>query len=952
MNRTSTGASDAEEGIGFHVSARTIAVLVLTLAAGVVACRVFDADRAPTAALKVVGATLAVGMLPGMLATLLWQPRPRISVLELMGWGIGISFSLAHLLTILAVSAHLDGAVILGVLLIGATLMAGVVIRRSSCTIVVSLDELIVLALLVVLGWSLYMVGAPVDNTEDQIHASIARRLSQLASPRFDNLYAVPGIVYTYPFPGTHYFIGLIARLGDIDALFVYHKLRFFWGSTALLMLYLMARVVFGTRAIACACVMTAVVLVCSGIFAMGFPSGWGQLVPYSHASDIAMTVLLPSLLVLVFSYLQADTRREQVFFFGAAGLLTLMLTMVHIREIVQLAAYLGCFVVVTAVSRAFRVHLRRAIAMLGLVLAVAALYATWQATMVPLVDDIVGSQRAELLSIAASNSARTLLLAPPTAVLGDYVQKSDQVFRDLLPFFLFTGPAVVLLFRRRPLVWLISSSILAYLIVMSVPLLALSYIYLTYFEILHIPVRNVFFFVCMFAGAPFYVAVVAMMRIDRTRLSPLVMGTAAGALGLLTALVLNQSHTGFFAPLIAAYGLTFVFIWATPLALTFEWRTVVVALVSTLALAALWPDHAPVPRSEQVAVRWKSELPDDRRRALEQQFSLVAAERKADDPVGSNTWDYRVTDLSIANIKALVTDAEAADTHFIDRSTYTVLSQPPLGDHLRLGMEYVRWVQYPGQWLLVVTAVLVWALGLLVPALLASSRGVRAIATLDAATREPFYRHAVPYALFIIPFVLWSARPTLSPLVTALNQPAGLADTPKAMLAQLPCLTLPRMQARFTEHLFDGDRVMLPERTICPPDAAVVEWMQTQVPIEAVFAIDRWDPYPPSMFTPQQEVVFPTLDAAFVNEDRLFSTYYRFFYERMRQYRVQPFFNAVETPSERQAFIKGIGVTHVLVGPAHYDELRPVLDRLPGQFTLRYDHARWAVYEVTGNAD
>ena len=29
----------------------------------------------------------------------------------------------------------------------------------------------------------------------------------------------------------------------------------------------------------------------------------------------------------------------------------------------------------------------------------------------------------------------------------------------------------------------------------------------------------------------------------------------------------------------------------------------------------------------------------------------------------------------------------------------------------------------------------------------------------------------------------------------------------------------------------------------------------------------------------------------------------------------------------------------------------RPVLDRLPGQFTLRYDHARWAVYEVTGNA-
>jgi hypothetical protein len=54
-----------------------------------------------------------------------------------------------------------------------------------------------------------------------------------------------------------------------------------------------------------------------------------------------------------------------------------------------------------------------------------------------------------------------------------------------------------------------------------------------------------------------------------------------------------------------------------------------------------------------------------------------------------------------------------------------------------------------------------------------------------------------------------------------------------------------------------------------------------------------------------------------------------------------------METPTERAAFVKALGVTHVLVGPAHYGELRPVLDGLPEQFSLKYDHAQWAVYEA-----
>ncbi len=183
--------------------------------------------------------------------------------------------------------------------------------------------------------------------------------------------------------------------------------------------------------------------------------------------------------------------------------------------------------------------------------------------------------------------------------------------------------------------------------------------------------------------------------------------------------------------------------------------------------------------------------------------------------------------------------------------------------DHQFLGVEYVAWLQFPGMLLLVVTAVLVWAVAFIVPAALATSRASSAIASLDRALNAPFYRFALPYALFIIPFALWSARPMLSPLGMAPMPPAGRADTPDTLITQISCVTTPRMPARFAE-----EEIILPERTTCPPNRDVIEWVRTQVPVEAVFAVDRWTPYPPQLFMPQQAVVFPTLDASFIRED------------------------------------------------------------------------------------
>jgi hypothetical protein len=375
--------------------------------------------------------------------------------------------------------------------------------------------------------------------------------------------------------------------------------------------------------------------------------------------------------------------------------------------------------------------------------------------------------------------------------------------------------------------------------------------------------------------------------------------------------------------------------------------RGAIVVLAALSALAALWPDHSPVGRTASVNVRWTAGLPEASRTALERRFGLTSGERTSSWSDEVNVWGYQLTDLSQANVRELVRHPDAVDTNDIDRATYTVPPQAPRTDHQFLGVENVTWLQYPGMLFLVATAVLVWAIAVLLPASLATHRGSIATAPLRIALNEPFYKFALPFALFVVPFALWSVRPTLSPLALTPMPPAGPADTPRALFAQTRCVTTPRMPARFAE-----EEVVLPERMVCPVDPAVIEWVQSHLPVEAVFAVDRWTSYPPQVFMPQQAVVFPTLDASFIREDALFPDYYRVFAERVRRYRAQPFFNSVETAAERAAFVEALGVTHVLVSPVHYGELRPVLDGLPDQFVLRYDHAQWAVYEATRNGN
>jgi hypothetical protein len=855
-------------------------------------------------------------------------------LLETVGFGVAISFGVVQLLTMLAISAHLSPTVIMVMLAVGCAIIVAAIFVRGAQKVVVPVDELILSAMLIALGALLYRLGSPVEWFEDQVHVAIVRRLSALTSPRLDSIYFAPGIVYTYPFPGTHYFMALVARVGDLDPLFVYQKLRLFWSPAALLMLYLLARAAFGSVAFACGTAMTAVALVFNGQFGLvpGFPSGWGQLMPFSHASDVAMTVLLPSLLVVTCGYLLATSRREQAFFLTATVSLVVMLTIVHIREIVQLAVYLGCFLIVTMAIRQCRPYMARTAMLLGLVVAAASTYVAWQGQVAVLLSEVVANQRDRLVGIATASSLRSLLLTPASALLNEFVLNSEQTFLGLTPLFLFAGPAVLLLFRRQPIVWLIVVSTAVYLMVMHVPLLAVPYIYLTYFEVLFTPVRNVIFFVYLFAGALVYATVIATSRVDRTRLLTIAAGVVAGGLALLVTLSINQTASGFVLPVILGYALAVGMSW-TNLRWGRNALSAIAAVVVAIGLIALWPQRDPARRVTQVAVRWSANLADEARMALEKQFSLTSGEPNSNRTADVNVWNYELTNAARDNLRALVTHPQVIDTGGIERDTLTALPQPPSRDDPYLAVQRIPFVQFPGAVLFVAAALFAWGIGFVAPAVLASSRGQRVVGEFESLQAVPFHKRLIPFACFMVPFAIWSTRPTLSPWAGA---PAGL-----------PCLKTDARPAPFSEDLLNGDAVLLPERTSCPPDPRVTDWIRTHVPVEAVFAIDRWNPYLPSVFIPQQVVVYPQVAQTFENEEQLFGPYYAVYNQRIRESRVQPFFNSVETTAQRSAFIDRLGVTHVLVDPAYYREMRQVLDQLPGQYALRFSEAEWAVYEV-----
>jgi len=82
--------------------------------------------------------------------------------------------------------------------------------------------------------------------------------------------------------------------------------------------------------------------------------------------------------------------------------------------------------------------------------------------------------------------------------------------------------------------------------------------------------------------------------------------------------------------------------------------------------------------RPAYVHVRWAPDVDEAARAGLEHTHSLTRGELRE-----GTTWGYYVTDLSTANLRAIVESPAVEDTHNIHRIAFRIWRTAPRGDYL-----------------------------------------------------------------------------------------------------------------------------------------------------------------------------------------------------------------------------------------------------------------------------
>jgi hypothetical protein len=512
-------AVDSVGRSAFAVPARRIELGLLALSLGALGSRFLPAEHGALAAIKLVLPALAIGLVPGFLLMLAAWPRARFTLLEVAGVGIALSLPAVQAISMLSLGLHVSVATI-ATLWAGISAAAAVTLlmrdwRRVEWALELDRREASLGLLLLAVAILLYLKGAPFLGYDNQSHAGIVRRLAAMPHPAIDDFYHVPNLVYTYPFPGTHFVMALISGLGGLDALFVYHKMRFFWGFAALLFVYLLARRIFESSLLSFLTGLTAAVFVLGGGFADAPGIDWGQLAPLSHPSDVAMNVLLPGLMLLACCCLQGEGRREAGFFLGATLAMGTMVAMVQIRGIVQFLVYLGCFFAGLLLYRRDRVYLVRTVTLIVGSVVVTVAYLWFHRRAAVLIAPMVAAFRAELLA-----TARSLTLAGWFSRPVRFVSEFQWIFFGWHPLILAMGPLVWVALRRKALMLMVGISIVVYLLVIRLPLLSLPFAYVTHWEILVFPLRNLAIFTYLLAGPTLYALAVNLARIQRATIA------------------------------------------------------------------------------------------------------------------------------------------------------------------------------------------------------------------------------------------------------------------------------------------------------------------------------------------------------------------------------------------------------------------------------------------------
>ena len=551
------------------LSSRVVAAAFALAGVAAAVVGLVSSDAAASWVLRIFAAGILILIAPGVLTVLAWRPRSSFDLLELIGIGLGVSVALVQMVTIGAVMYSWPVDVSLA-LLGGWTIVHAMVALRRAPGVVVRLSAgaAVLLLTLALLALALYAAGSPFDTTEPRIHIALVRRMLNLQSPTLYTMYFAPDFVYTYPFPGTHYMLALMARAEGIDPFFLYHKMRAFWGIAAPILLYGCALAIVRSERVALASTFVAAGLVANGVFGAVPDFSWAQLAPYTHASDIAMGVLLPALLLLAFQFLAASETRERFFFLAATLGVALTLIMVHPREIVQFLVYFTAFAAVLFVARRDGPLPVRAAVLVAATVILLAVYTQWFAASLATANTLVERERESLAEIFRQASWAELI-GRPVPLLRNYLVAYGMTVSGWSPIVLMASPFALFLLRRRPMALMLGASIVCYLLLVRLPLLAIPYLYLTYFEMLYVPIRNVIFFIHLLTGVCAYLVAARLARYRALISVPIAIGCAAVtvlAIRWVEPSVTEQPERAdlLFGPLVLAYGAVAWWAWAT----------------------------------------------------------------------------------------------------------------------------------------------------------------------------------------------------------------------------------------------------------------------------------------------------------------------------------------------------------------------------------------------------
>lgn len=546
---------------GWSLAGRLVVACLVCIVLGS-AFHFISSNGAIWSAVKVVSASLTILVVPGVLLLLIVKLKAPLTILDIGGLGAALSVGIVTLLTIICMLTQTSFLFAVLALVSGSFILAAIAIRKNATvgltTITAATPEWLLLAGLVVIGVLLFLHGSPLAPGEDQIHIAVARRLAILQYPSIYNVYLTPDLVYTYPFPVTHVIYASTSILSGLDMLFVYHKMRFVWAILAILCVYLATKKIFDNSRLAYVSGWTCIVLVANGIFGEIPPLMWAQLAPFSHASDVAMGVLLPLLLVSTFWYLGSAHRRDAFIFVLIALLMCLTLVNAKIREIVQFMVYSTSFLAVIFFTKRHRSLMPKIAVLGGATLLIVGLYVMYHRTTVPSVTSIVEFNKIQILKLWNNRPIVDYFVRPFND--GSFVNNSHLFFNNINALVLLCSPLVFLAFLRNRLVLFIWAGLFAYLMIIRFPIFSVPYLTLTYFDMLSSPVRNVIFFIFIMTGVLVYITAIFFSKLKSLALAIILLIGLAFVLSIATELmrgILISQSDWLFLPLLIALPVT-----------------------------------------------------------------------------------------------------------------------------------------------------------------------------------------------------------------------------------------------------------------------------------------------------------------------------------------------------------------------------------------------------------